>query len=261
MARQGSLIFGRKFLVDNEALILESRITSEHWWFAGRRCLFQRIIRRLNLAPESEIIDLGSGSGSNLEMLRQINFHNVHGLDISPTAVNLCHQRGFKKVVLGNICQTGFKSGRFDLALATDVLEHVDDDELALKEIARLLKKDQAALLVVPSFPALWGIQDEISAHVRRYRRGELVKKARAVGLSVERHRYFNFLLCAPIWMARTVLKRVSFGVKNENIVNTPFLNLLLKVIFFCDIYITEIVKVNFGVSEYILAYKRSKNV
>ena len=239
--------------MDNEALVFESQIQETHWWFTGRRCLFGKIIRRLGLDSDSRILDLGSGSGTNLNLLRSMNFKNIQGLDISPTAVEICRERGFEKVKLGNICETGLPSGYFDLVLATDVLEHVDDDRAALQEIRRLLKKGRSAFLAVPSFPALWGLQDQVSFHRRRYRRGELVKKVVESGLKPRRHRYFNFSLCPSIWLARFILKRHAWGLKSENQVNTPFVNKLLSGIFLADIYLTERISVPFGVSEYCL--------
>ena len=239
--------------MNDEALVFESQIQESHWWFTGRRCLFGKIIRRLGLDPDSRILDLGSGSGTNLNLLRSMNFKNIQGLDISPTAVELCRQRGFEKVSLGSICETGLPSSHFDLVLATDVLEHVDDDRAALQEIRRLLKKGRSAFLAVPSFPALWGLQDQVSFHRRRYRRGELVNKVVESGLKPRRHRYFNFSLCPAIWLARLFLKRHALGLKSENQVNTPFVNKLLSGIFSADIFLTERISVPFGVSEYCL--------
>ena len=239
--------------MNDDALVFESQIQETHWWFTGRRCLFGKIIRRLGLDPDSRILDLGSGSGTNLNLLRSMNFKNIQGLDISPTAVELCRQRGFEKVSLGNICETGLPSSHFDLVLATDVLEHVDDDRAALQEIRRLLKKGSSAFLAVPSFPALWGLQDQVSFHQRRYRRGELVKKVVESGLKPRRHRYFNFSLCPAIWLARLFLKRHAWGLKSENQINTPFLNKTLSGVFLADIFLTEQVPVPFGVSEYCL--------
>ena len=239
--------------MDGEALIFESKIQETHWWFTGRRFLFGKIIRRLGLDPESRILDLGCGSGTNLSMLRSMSFQNIKGLDISPAAVELCRQRGFVNVELGNICETGLPSGHFDLVLATDVLEHVEDDRAALREIRRLLKRGRSAFLAVPSFPELWGLQDQVSFHRRRYRRGELVKKVTESGLRPIRHRYFNFLLCPPIWLARLFLKKHGCGLKSENQVNTPLLNRILSSLFTADIHLTEGIRVPFGVSEYCL--------
>lgn len=242
--------------MEDEALIFESKIQKTHWWFAGRRFLFGNIIRQLGLQTSSKVLDLGSGSGTNLSMLRSLNFNNIHGLDISPAAVKLCRERGFANVTIGNICETGLPSNHFDLVLATDVIEHVEDDRAALREISRLLKNGKSALIAVPSFPSLWGLQDQVSFHCRRYCRGELMDKITSVGLKKRRHRYFNFCLCLPIWVFRLLLKRHPLGLKTENQINTPLLNRILTTIFFGDIFLTERIAVPFGVSEYCLAEK-----
>ena len=61
-----------------------------------------------------------------------------------------------------------------------DILEHLDDDAKGISEFYRVLSKGGMLILTVPAFKFLWGIQDEVTAHKRRYSRPEIVNKLRA---------------------------------------------------------------------------------
>ena len=100
--------------------------------------------------------------------------------------------------------------------LATDVIEHVDDDLLALQEVARVLKPQGFALITVPTFPSLWGLQDEVAHHKRRYRKNELLALIEKSGLQPLRNYYFNYLLFVPIWLARQIIKLTGAEFKSE---------------------------------------------
>ncbi len=89
-----------------------------------------------------------------------------------------------------------------------DVLEHLDDDELALKEIHRVLTPEGRLLMTVPAFMMLFGRQDVVSEHKRRYRRGPLARLLEGAGFEVVYASYFNSVLFPPIAAVR-LLRRV----------------------------------------------------
>ena len=78
---------------------------------------------------------------------------------------------------VGDVCHIPHVDNSFDLVLATDIIEHVDNDERALAEINRVLRPGGTAILSVPAFKALWGLQDRISHHKRRYAFSSFRKK------------------------------------------------------------------------------------
>jgi SAM-dependent methyltransferase len=92
-----------------------------------------------------------------------------------------------------------FAPASFDAVFAFDVLEHVEDEDGALREIRRVLRPDGRFVLSVPAFPFLFGRQDVVCHHHRRYRRSRLVPLLRAHGFSVEHASYFNSLLFLPV--------------------------------------------------------------
>ena len=82
------------------------------------------------------------------------------------------------------ICTLPFADRSFELVLATDVLEHVDDDYAAAREIMRVLVPGGTALVTVPAFQMLWGLQDRLAFHKRRYRQKQFVNVLGAAGLA-----------------------------------------------------------------------------
>jgi len=235
---------------------IEARVEARHWWFAGRRQLFANEMARANIRQSSLVLDVGVGSGSNLRMLAEMKFPQVIGLDPNPDVVQICQDKGFMSVQQGSVSDIPFSSESFDFVLATDVIEHVEDDLAALEEIYRVLRPGGYVLITVPAFQSLWGLQDEVALHCRRYRLGELLERVGSARLAIVRSYYFNYLLFAPIWTARQVIRLARIRLRSENEVNSPLINRLLTMIFRLDITTAPLLRPPFGVSALVVARK-----
>src|SRR5262245_29422633 len=137
---------------------VEASVEAEHWWFRGRRTLFAAELRDLRIGTNATFLDIGTGTGSNQRMLRDEGYRNVTGIDSNPVAVNYCLAKGFTSVVAADATSTPFAEGQFDFVLATDTIEHIDNDRKALLEIHRVLVPGGHAMIVVPAFKSLWGL-------------------------------------------------------------------------------------------------------
>jgi hypothetical protein len=111
------------------------------------------------------------------------------------------------------------------------------------------------AVISVPAFASLFGLQDEVSHHKRRYRMEGLLSVIEKAGLEVERSFHFNYLLFAPIWLARQVIRVLRISLASENQVNSPALNWVLQRLFLLDVRTAPKLRPPFGVS--ILAVAR----
>src|SRR5262249_54914294 len=118
---------------------VEARVESKHWWFCGRRQLFASELRLLKVGIDANFLDIGTGTGSNLRMLRQQGYRNVTGIDTDPLAIRYCLTKGFASVLLAGATNLPFATEHFDVVLATDTIEHIGDDQKALGEIHRVL--------------------------------------------------------------------------------------------------------------------------
>lgn len=234
----------------------EASAEYDHWWFVGRRKLFGRLLHDLHLPPDTAILDAGTSTGTNLRMLRDLGYQQVYGVDVSPEALRYCAAKGWGMVCQGDLRDLPYADESFSLVLGTDVIEHIDDDQQALSELYRVLVPGGHVLLTVPAFPSLWGIQDEVAQHKRRYRRSELLQKIKAAGFVCQETFYFNFLLFVPIWLARRIFSWWRPKVRSENDINTPLLNRLLTGIFLLDIHLARYVRAPFGVSIAVMCHK-----
>jgi SAM-dependent methyltransferase len=235
---------------------VEAEIEATHWWFAGRRRLFAREIERLGLSRAAAVLDIGTSTGTNLRLLKDLGFARVEGLDLSEEAIRFCREKGLGTVRRGDICAMPFADASFDFVLATDVIEHVDDDRVAIGEIARTLRRGGRALITVPAFPSLWGLQDRVARHKRRYRMRPLAERLASGGLVIESAYHTNFLLFAPIWVARRLIDLLGLKLDSEAQVNSPLLNRVLGAVFALDTALSPVLRPPFGVSILVVAAK-----
>lgn len=244
--------------MDAENFAVEAQVEEYHWWFAGRRELFARELTRMGLKSNSGVLDVGTGTGANLRMLQGLDARNVIGLDSNELAISYCQSKNLGQVRRGDICAIPFADQSFDFVLATDVIEHVDDDAVALKEVTRVLKPGGRALVAVPAFESLWGLQDIVAHHKRRYRLRSLLEKMRAAGLTPRRYYYFNYLLFAPIWLARRLIDLLNIKRNSEAEFNSPLINRCLSTVFRVDTVTAPLLRPPFGVSILVVAERES---
>jgi SAM-dependent methyltransferase len=102
-----------------------------------------------------------------------------------------------------------FAADSFDLAVSLDVIEHLEDDLGALREMRRAVTPGGSLLVTVPAYPWLWSGHDEINHHHRRYTRRSLERVASEAGWEQVRTTYFNSLLL-PAAIILRVLDRLS---------------------------------------------------
>lgn len=187
-------------------VVHSEHLDSDHWWFRARRRIFERVLdEQLPGGRAARILDLGPGSGVNLPVLGERG--RVTALDLSEVSLARCKRAGAPDCVLADATRPPFAEASFDLVCALDVLEHIDDDEAALAGVRRVLAPDGLFLFSVPAFPFLWGRQDVLSHHKRRYRKLQLKERVEAAGLRVEHLTYFNTLLFPPIAAVRFMMR------------------------------------------------------
>jgi SAM-dependent methyltransferase len=178
----------------------------DHWWFAGRRRIFARLLARYGpRGGQARILDVGPGSGVNLPVLGPLGKVTVLDLDLG--SLRSAVGAGAAAGVCGDAVHAPFTPGSFDLVCMLDVVEHLEEDAAALAAARALLKPDGIVLLSVPALRVLWGRQDVLSGHKRRYRKHELATAVGRAGLWIERLSYFNTWLLPPILLVRLLMR------------------------------------------------------
>ena len=226
------------------------RVEQAHWWYTGRRKIlagFVEAICRQVTDRRPRILDVGCGTGANLLMLAE--YGDAEGVDISEDALAFCRERGLDKVRLGAGEQLPYDDGTFDLVTALDVVEHMDDDLAGLREMRRVLRPGGRVLLFVPTFMFLWGLQDDVSNHRRRYRLPELRRVLEQAGFEIERTTYANITFFLPILVMRQLMRLTGVKAESENNINVSALNGVLGSVFGAESWLLKFMNLPFGVS------------
>ena len=137
------------------------------------------------------------------------------------------------------------------MVTALDVVEHLDDDVASLREMRRVLKPNGRALLFVPAFNFLWGVQDDVSNHRRRYTLSQLNRAASQAGFEIERASYANISFFIPILLVRTFMRVAHLRPATELKINIPAFNGLLGSIFGAERFWLRRGRFPFGVSAF----------
>jgi SAM-dependent methyltransferase len=191
--------------MEREYELQTHRVEDPHWWYQGRRHVLERAIAGLGLPDRARILDAGCGSGRN--MVELARHGAVTGVELSGPSVQLARDRSVGEVLEGSVMEMPFEDGAFDLTVSLDVIEHLEDDVAALKELRRVTKPGGALLVTVPAYQWLWSGHDEINHHHRRYNRRTLLQAAERGGWQLERAAHFNSLLL-PIAILLRALER-----------------------------------------------------
>ena len=176
-------------LWSDAALVEPSRFNT--WPLVTALC--ERATRRLEVAPG---------------LRPRLPLQGTAFLDLSAPALRTLHSRG-GRAAHGSINALPFADRTFDLVCAFDIVEHVEDDDGALAELARVAAPEATLLLSVPLHPQAWNAFDEYVGHCRRYEPEALTEKLARHGFAIERSAVYGMqakssrLLDLGMWFLR----------------------------------------------------------
>ena len=228
-------------------------LESWHWWFRGRqRILADLLERELVEEADRRILAVGAGPAEGLAWLAPYAGRGgaVIGLDLDPIHARIAGP-GLLHIV-GDMAAAPLRSRSVDVVLALDVLEHIDDDAAALSEVARLVRPGGLLVVAVPALPSLWGAQDEINHHWRRYTRATLADAFARARLPSPRLTYFNTILLPVVAAVRLARRAAGLGgrVRTDFDDNRPgVVNDLLAALFASERHAIRYVALPLGVS------------
>lgn len=173
---------------------------------------------RLGVGPGVRVIDIGCGAGRHsFEAYRRgadIVAFDQNATDLADVGVMFEAMAAAGEVpeyakaetVRGDALDLPYGDGEFDVVIASEILEHIPQDEQAIAELVRVLKPGGALAVTVPRWlpeRVCWALSDEYHAneggHVRIYRADELRDKITARGVR-HIHQEFAHALHSPFW-------------------------------------------------------------
>ncbi|HMQ63711.1 MAG TPA: methyltransferase domain-containing protein [Flavilitoribacter sp.] len=231
-----------------------------HFWFVARR---KKVISLMEIGAGKKYLDIGCSSGFLLSELIDSGAapDQVYGVDISDEAIAACKAKGLDQVFKMDATRIELPENHFDYIVASDCLEHLNEDRRALDNWQKLLKPGGRLILFVPAYMFLWSPHDVVNHHFRRYTSKELTGKVLDAHFTVQRHGYWNFTLFLPILFYRLLRKALQKLGRLESpdadlkpspaIVNRILLGLLRA-----ENVLTRYLRFPFGVSVYCIAGK-----
>jgi 2-polyprenyl-3-methyl-5-hydroxy-6-metoxy-1,4-benzoquinol methylase len=194
-----------------------------HW-------LYEQIAEALG----DSILEVGSGTG-NITRFLCANGCQVMATDVVPGYCNILQRSfgGMPNVSIGKFDLTAkapeeFIRHAFDTVVCLNVLEHIEDDLFALRQMREVLIPSGRLALLVPAHRVLYGEFDRAVGHYRRYERSELTAKLEQAGFRVRKMRFFSFAAVLPWLINGRLLKRDYLPMGQASMANrlVPLLKL-----------------------------------
>ncbi len=237
---------------------------SKYWWYVLRRRLVKQLVRRYwGMQRVPRWLDIGCGCGVNVQHWCRLANHVV-GLDVSPEALAFARTRAPQaEFIQGDAAALPFEDNQFDIVTALDVIEHLDDDLRALREMNRVLRPGGLAIVTVPAYMWLYSAFDRVVMHRRRYTRRMLVQRARTAGFHILKSSYFFSGLLPVVALYRFIeplllrLRKKDVHQHVQVIPRVPaWINRLAIAVFSTELFVVRWIHLPFGTSVFIVGQK-----
>ena len=207
-----------------------------HFWFRHRNRLLAAalgpIVRELD-APY-RVLEIGCGTGNTLRVLEQVcRGASLTGTDPFDEALAIARHRVRCTLVRAEVERLDLP-GAFDLIGAFDVLEHIEDDVAAVRQLRSKLAAHGRLVLTVPAHQHLWSYADEAAHHYRRYSVAQLRTTLEGAGYVVEYLTPFMSWVYPLMWVKRRMAGRArqpsekAFALTLHDLRVIPVVNPLL---------------------------------
>ncbi len=183
------------------------QLERSHWWFKARgEMLIDHYRQALQGKKDVKILNIGAATGRTSELLSQLGA--VESVEYDADCYQFVKDNLSIPIIQGSILALPYPDASFDLVTALDVIEHVEDDRLAVAEMLRVCKPGGFASATVPAFMFLWSSHDLVNHHFRRYTAPQIEKLFAAHPQFQKTYQtYFNTWLFFPIAFFRLIRK------------------------------------------------------
>lgn len=198
-----SHLLGKSDGFEEKLFALLAEIEPGHFWFESRNHLLLWALRRY-FPHARNFLEIGCGTGFVLAGIHSNNSGlALSGSDIFSEGLAFAQARLPQATFYQMDARCIPFEEEFDVIGAFDVLEHIAEDELVLRQMFRAVRPGGGIMLTVPQHPFLWSFFDDASHHKRRYTRSELLEKVEQAGFKTSRSTSFVSLLLPLLLLAR----------------------------------------------------------
>ncbi len=203
-------------------------LETDHWWFKAKRQFLSVVLAKYAPVGKLRVLDVGCGTGAVMRFL-QTKGYDVHGVDMSQTALQYCRQKGLR-VSYGLADAMQSADALFDVVFALDVLEHLDDAGAAVREIKRVLKPGGLLVATVPAHQFLFSYHDVALHHKRRYNK-QTLQDLISPEFQIERMTWIHTAIFLPALFIRLVKKTLGLRDTVSDVAQSnPFVNSVMGV-------------------------------
>jgi ubiquinone/menaquinone biosynthesis C-methylase UbiE len=226
-----------------------------YWWFVARRhaaVAFARDYWPILTSSNPRALDAGCGTGAMLAEMEHTLKAEAHGTDLSWQALHFTADRGNRRLTQADLRALPYADDTFDVVTALDVLEHIEDDAAAAREILRVLRPGGALIASVPAYRALWSSHDVALHHHRRYSAHGLRRLLRSAGFQLPRITFLMTALFPAVALYRLLerIRRRPDAAPEAHVVPVPgMVNKLLLALLAVELAVARRVSLPFGVS------------
>ncbi|MFL5801275.1 MAG: class I SAM-dependent methyltransferase [Roseiflexaceae bacterium] len=247
-----------------EIYALLDTVLETYWRYIARHELFARWWSRYRQPSTTyRVLDVGCGTGNLLAYLAKRVPMAPAGIDLFPDTLPYCVQRGIGAVSAADATALPFHDNMFDFVIAQDVVEHVEDDRLALQEMQRVCAPGGMTLVLVPAFTFLWSARDVKLRHYRRYTLDQIARRLQEAGFDLVHRTYTDLFLLPLLRAAIALAPRTPDGLADLEAEGTPgkswLLNQALLTISRLESVCAYHAYLPFGVSAVVLGRKAAE--
>jgi len=195
---------------------MEQKKLYEHWnkiflhqqYDFRSRNLNKLVLSLISKDKNVKILDIGCGTCGLTIFLKNNGYVNITSVDSSREMIEMSkrllkkNKINHKNIYHKSINVLAKEKNKFDYIICLDVLEHIENDKQAFKNLLKILDKKGNLIISVPAIPALYGPKDTKVGHYRRYSKKMLENLINQDNLKVKLIRYWNFIGVIPTYLS-----------------------------------------------------------
>lgn len=242
------------------------RMQRRHFWYCGRHLFLLKVLAREvaklgSGRKDLRAIDLGGGTGGWLEYLHEQAPNLLQELalgDSSLDALKLAEPvvGGFARRYQVDLLDLPWEQ-EWDVVFLLDVLEHLPDDALAVRQVKKCLRPGGLLVATTPALNSFWSYNDELAHHQRRYDRNDYRRLAQRTEMNLLRTEYFMFFLSPLLFCSRVfgrppgsaTAEQLKAHMERTHRVPAAPVNGLLKAVFSSEAFLANRCPLPWGTS------------